>query len=132
MAADRLRDNQSVIDVILDTNILMSIFQLKINIESELDRLLGKYRIIVPSSVISELENLSKKHRIAKTALKFSERYEIINVDKRGDEALIEIVSDAKKKTIIVTNDRELRKKLNTMNVPVIYVRSSSHLDIFY
>jgi rRNA-processing protein FCF1 len=110
----------------------MSVFQLKINLESELDRLLGKYQIIVPSSVISELENLSKKHRIAKTALKFSERYETIHVDKIGDKALIEIASKARKKTIIVTNDREMRKKLNELGMPVIYVRSSSHLDISY
>lgn len=119
-------------DIILDTNILMSIFQVKINLESELDRLLGKYRIVVPSSVRLELENLSKKHRIAKTALKFSERYKVINVDKTGDEALIKIALERKKSVIIATNDRELRKKINMMGLPVIYVRSSSHLDISY
>ncbi|MBA3043927.1 twitching motility protein PilT, partial [archaeon] len=40
--------------VILDSNALLMVFQFRINIESELSRLLGKYEIVIPTTVKNE------------------------------------------------------------------------------
>lgn len=47
--------------VVLDTNALLMPYQFDINIEKELNRLLGVCRIIVPRSVVEEVEKLAEK-----------------------------------------------------------------------
>ena len=60
MASDRLcRDRKERI-VILDTNALMMLFEFSIDLESELNRLLGANSIFVPTTVLDELKFLSE------------------------------------------------------------------------
>ena len=112
--------------VILDSNALLMVFQFRINLESELNRILGSYEIVVPSTVKKELKTLKDKH--AKSALNFSERYRIISAKGNPDDSIIELAE--KEKGIVMTNDRILKKRLRGKNIPVVFLRGKNHLEI--
>ena len=110
--------------VILDSNALIMVFQFRINLESELNRILGSYEIVVPSTVKNELKTL--KERYAKTALSFSERYRAISANGNTDDSILGLAE--KEKGIVVTNDRILKKRLRAKNIPVVFLRGKNHL----
>ncbi len=112
--------------VILDSNALLMVFQFRINLESELERLLGKYEAVVPSTVKNELKKLKNKY--AKNALGFSERYRTVSVKGNTDDSILELAE--KEKGIVVTNDRILKKRLREKGIPVVFLRSKTHLVI--
>jgi len=112
--------------VILDSNALIMVFQFRINLESELNRILGSYEIVVPSTVKKELKTL--RDRYAKSALSFSERYRTISANGNPDDSIIELAE--KEKGVVVTNDRILKKRLREKNIPVVYLRGKNHLEI--
>ena len=112
--------------VILDSNALLMVFQFRINLESELNRLLVSYEIVVPSTVKKELKTLKDKH--AKIALSFSEKYRTISANGNTDDSIIELAE--KEKGIVVTNDKILKKRLREKNIPVVFLRSKTHLEV--
>ena len=115
METDRLRKHK--IKVIFDTSALLTPFEFSINIDIELENLLGSFDAFVPLCVIEELKALAekstgKRKRNATAALKLVKKYKTIECQHREpDKALIEI---AKKlpKAIVATNDTELIQKL--------------------
>ena len=115
-----------MIKVLLDTNVLMMPFEININLERELDRLLGAYEILVPSSVINELKKLSKKNKAASLALTLAKRYAVINTSKEGDLSIIHLAKELK--AVVVTNDKILRKILRNEDIPLIFLRGKDHL----
>ena len=126
------------VDVILDTNALLMFFPFKLNLEAELDRLLGVYRVVIPSVVVTELEKLSKSVPDAKAALQLSKKYEIMELDpnqltnnKSGNDADLAIIALASQlKAIVVTNDKILRSNLKSQNLKSIYLKSKTHLEL--
>jgi len=115
-----------MIKVILDTNALMMPFEININLERELDRLLGAYEILVPSSIIDELKKLSEKDKAASSALKLAERYTVINTSKKGDFSIVHLAKELK--AVVVTNDKILRKILRNEGIQLIFLRGKDHL----
>ncbi len=113
--------------VLLDTNALMMPFQFSLDLEDELVRLLGEYRAAVPSSVIRELEGLSSGHATARAALQFATRFPVIDVEGVGDEALLALAQA--EEAAVLTNDRDLRRRLRKAHLPVIYLRERSRLE---
>ncbi|MFP3871506.1 MAG: DUF120 domain-containing protein [Candidatus Natronoplasma sp.] len=111
--------------IILDTNALLMPFQFSLNIDREIERLFGDVssKVYVPSSVIRELKGLGKKG-----ALKLSEKYKKIDVEKRGDDGVLEAAE--RLEGVIVTNDKELKKRALKKKIPVAYLRSRSHLEL--
>jgi uncharacterized protein len=131
MASDRIWRNREEKIVILDSNATMMLFEFSIDLEDELTRLLGKYHMVVPKPIIRELEFLSKygkgkKRLIAKPALEFVKRYEVVNIDEKGDNAVMHLAK--KLSGIVLTNDRELRKRLRAESLHVIYLRGRNRL----
>lgn len=91
---------------------------------------------ILLSPVKRELELLANKdsqktRREASYALKLSEKCRIVMVDpeKLSTDDVIVKVAQAWNSPVF-TNDRQLRKRLRDIRVPVIYVRQKSRLDI--
>ncbi len=125
--------NKKALKVILDTNFLMMPFQFKVDVEKELSRILDvKFEICVPKSVIKELEGLkrskeSKTRKIASMALEYAKRFKIIDVDKKVDEALVEL--GMSKNNIIATNDKQLLKKLREVGANIVYLRQKKYLE---
>ncbi len=114
--------------VILDTNGLMMPFQFKINIDLELDRLLGFWVGIVPQCVIDELIGLSKADPIARAALKLTEKYDKLNTNAPGDEGVLEALG--RTEGILLTNDKELKRRAITGGSKVIFLRKKKYLVI--
>ena len=60
MASDRLwRDREGRI-VILDSSSILMLFEFFIDLEDELTRLLGRFRILIPKPIFDEIVFLSK------------------------------------------------------------------------
>ena len=110
----------------------MMCFEFSIDLEKELTRLLGMYHIVVPSSIIGELRSLSKKgtgkkNIKAKASLKLIEKYKTVVVDgNNADDSLVELAK--KIDGVVVTNDKELRRRLKMVEVSVIFLRAKKKL----
>jgi len=109
--------------VVLDANSLLMPFQFSVNLDQEIKRLIGNARIYVPSSVIDELNTLDEK-----AALELSEKYRRVQVEKEGDDGVLEAAS--KLDGLVVTNDKELKKRALEQGNPVAFLRSKSHLEL--
>ena len=124
--------------VILDSNAFFVPLQFKIDIFEELKNLLStNFEPILLSPVRKELEKLAEKgspqmRKKASYALKLSEKctYVQLNDDYAcsPDDAILKVAKEWK--SPVFTNDRNLRKRLRNINVPVIYVRQKSRLEI--
>ena len=125
------------VEVIMDSNALFAPLQFRIDILSELERLLNRrFELILLSPVRWELETLAsesspKTRRMAVFALEFAKKCRYIEVHssaKTVDDAIVETA--AKCRIPVFTNDAQLRKRLRDISVPVIYVRQKSRLEI--
>jgi len=130
MASDWLRQHRDTI-VILDSNAILMLFEFSINLEEELTRLFGKFKIIIPRPVVNELQFLSehesgRKKFIAKPALKLIEKYEIVDADGKGDQAILEMAK--KLNCVVLTNDKKLRDKIKKLSLHSVYLRGKSKL----
>jgi len=124
--------------IILDSNALFVPLQLKIDIFEELKKLIKrKFEPVLLSSVRLELEKLAKEaspkmRKNASYALRLAEKCKLIEVDEgivgSPDNVIIEVAREWN--CPVLTNDRRLRKRLRNINVPVIYVRQKSRLEI--
>lgn len=118
--------------VIVDTNALMMPAQKGIDLENEVTRLVGKCEITVPSIVVDEINNLVQREgkirsaaRVAQTLIK---RFRIVKTSGRGDQGIVDYAR--KIQGIVVTNDKELKKELKDIRIPVIYLRGNNHLEL--
>jgi rRNA-processing protein FCF1 len=129
---------KETLKVILDSNALFVPLQFKIDVFSELDRLLSRnFELILLSPVKRELKALAEKgspkmRKKACYALKIAERCKYVEVDDLASALTDDIVVKIAKawNSPVFTNDKQLRKRLRDISVPVIYVRQKSHLEI--
>jgi len=117
--------------VILDSNFLIDLIRFKIPLEEVYELLNYETKFFTLNSVLSELEKVARKKsrdaKYAKASLKLIElkKIEVLNFDKKADEALLSLADE---KTIIATNDKNLRKKLREKGLKAIYVRAKKRL----
>ena len=110
------------------------LFEFPLDWESELQRLLGKYEIVVPSSIVQELTHLADqqggaRRSYAQAALKLIRRFSVVEVDEsQADDSLLELATRVK--GMVVTNDRELRRRLRERSLPVIFFRGKNQLAL--
>ncbi len=124
--------------IILDSNALFVPLQFKIDIFEELKLLNMKFELILLPPIRRELEKLAEKgspktRKNASYALKIAEKCKVVELDKKydsssPDDTVFQVAHEWK--CPVFTNDRELRKRLRNINVPVIYVRQKSRLEI--
>ncbi|MEM2892054.1 MAG: twitching motility protein PilT [Thermoplasmata archaeon] len=110
--------------VVLDANGLLVPFQFKVNIDRELSRLFGDIPVFVPSSVLGELARSGDRR--SQAALKLARRYKIVETELSGDEAVIDIAS--RRNAAVLTNDRELIRRLRELRIPVVRLRGEKYL----
>ena len=127
------------VKIIMDSNALFVPLQFKIDIFEQIDKLLNmRFELILLSPIRRELEKLAKKgsskmQKNASYALKMAEKCKLIELDeKRPDSSPDDSIFQAAREwnSPVFTNDRKLRKRLRDINVPVIYVREKSRLEI--
>ena len=123
--------------IILDSNALFVPLQFKIDIFEELKTLLNRnFELVLLSPIRRELEKLAEKgspgmRRNASYALNLAERCVFYDVNREfasPDDAVLQMAKEWN--CPVFTNDRELKKRLRDINVPVIYVRQKSRLEI--
>jgi rRNA-processing protein FCF1 len=122
----------------MDSNIFFVPAKFRIDIFREMQKLLATK--VEPIILLPVLEELKKVYRLGGLKLKkqVSLALEFVKQCKTMDAELLEgesiddyIVRVAKNlNCIVATNDRNLRKKLRDINIPVIYVREKSHLVV--
>jgi len=126
MEINRLWNNK-MIKIILDTNFVGIPFEFKVDIYSELERIIDeKYELFFPDICLNELKKL-KFGEVAKD-LMLKKGVKILPLEKKGsvDETLINFAKE--NGYAIATQDKELRKKALKYNIPIIILRSKSHL----
>jgi len=125
------------VKVILDSNFLMVPFQFHVDIFEELEYLLQKkIDFIVPSSVKLELTAISSRGgegaAEASLALQLASRCRVVDVTLQPHETVDDAIVKAAQKlgAVVATNDIELKKRLRDINVPVVYLREKSKLEV--
>src|SRR3989338_6508285 len=123
--------------IIIDTNMLMAAAQFKTDIFSEIERVcLFNYGVCAVGKTIDELERIKElqkgKHKAAaKMALALIKSHK---VRKIADDEIAGSVDDIilriadKEKHVVVTQDRELKRKLKGKGIPVMTLRQKKHL----
>jgi len=130
----------SMKEIILDTNFLFIPFQFKVDIFSELAKVMNEpYEVYILEQTINELNNIvktqkGKNREYALMALKLIEKKRIkqkslymFPLSKTVDDILVEI-SD--KNIIIATQDKELKKRLKSRGIQTIILRSKKYLEL--
>ena len=124
--------------VILDSNALFVPLKFKIDIFEELKRLLNRnVEFVLLSPVKRELEMLAAKdspkiRREAVYALRLAEKCKYVAVDDYEKLPTDDVIVKVAKawSSPVFTNDRQLKRRLRDISVPVIYVRQKSRLEI--
>jgi len=133
-----LKHTKKTLKIIIDSNVLFVPLKFKIDIFEGLKTLLNmNFEPVLLSPVLQELEKLAKDSspkmkKNAMYALKLTEKctlaYMNANFTGSPDDIIIRVAQEWK--CPVFTNDRHLRKRLRDINVPVIYVRQKSRLEI--
>jgi rRNA-processing protein FCF1 len=122
-------------NILLDTNFLIYCAKQKIDYLREIERLFPKYEVIVPSSVIGELESLLRREKgksaatiklvlaLIENSVKKGNLKEIKTENHIADEALVEF---DKKDNIIATVDKELKERFK--NAKILTIRQKRYL----
>ena len=110
--------------VVLDTNALLMPFEVGLNLDIEVRNLLGDVRFVVPGPLVGELKHLDNKW--AKAAITLARSREIVQAESHGDDSVLEVAE--REQAYILTNDKELRRRARKAGIPLIYLRSGTHL----
>lgn len=132
------KPRRNLLKVILDSNAFFTPLQFKVDIFEELRILLNRrFEPILLSQVKQELERLSRQGSVqmrkdASFALKLTEKCKLVTTDETETDNVDDVIIMAASKggCVVFTNDRQLKKKLRDINVPVIYLRQKSRLTI--
>ena len=107
--------------IILDTNFLLIPYQFKVDIFSEIDRIiLEKYQLYILDKTLDELEKIVKdkeqkgKNKLAaKLALLLVKAKDVKIIKTKKDKLVDDLIVElADKDTIVCTQDTELKKRL--------------------
>jgi rRNA-processing protein FCF1 len=125
------------VKVILDSNFLMIPFQFNLDVFQEIEYLLQrKVDFIVPSLVKSELTGISTRGGEgapeASLALQLASRCRVVEVALNPGETVDDAILKASQKlgAVVATTDIELKKRLRDVNIPVVYLRDKSKLEV--
>jgi len=124
--------------IIFDANALFVPLQFNIDIFEETKQLLDRnFEAVVLLSTCQELERIAKQgpletRRKAAFALELAKKCRILKTSKESETPTDDLIVQAASKHNwpVFTNDRQLRNRLRDINVPVIYVRQKSRLDM--
>lgn len=114
--------------VLLDTNALLMPFQMGLDVEGEVLRVMGRCRMVVPRVVVAELRTMGSSLRDGAAALKFAERFEVMETVGLGDDAVVDLA--IRTGGTVVTGDRGLIKRLHNAGLRVLRPRQKKQLEL--
>lgn len=125
--------------VILDTNFLLIPGELGVDIFSELERIMEeKYKVCIMEATMRELEELIERKR--KSQEGFNAKLGYIMAKQKNlktlkgssstyaDDSIVSYAEKNPDKVIVATQDKELIKRLNKINVKTIGLRQKKYL----
>ena len=129
---------EETMKVVLDANFLFVPSQFNLDIFEELANLLNqRFEPIILSSTQKELQGLAessspKKRKQARLALRLAEKCRAFSAEKGLRETFDDVIVRvaAEWKSPVATNDRELRRRLRNLGVPVIFLRQKRRLEL--
>ena len=136
MATHRFRHYKIIkmvnMKVIIDTNAFMIPVQFGVDIFKELNRL-GFDEFLVPSGVVRELKTLKqlakgKDKLAANTGFTLTQQCTQVMTEGPVDDAIIELAIE--EEAAVLTNDIELKKRLCSKDITVVYLRGKDHLEM--
>lgn len=114
--------------MLVDANALLLPFTSHFRLEEEIYLHVDGARVLVPSSVLGELERVADRgNAFARAAREFARRFDVVHTEAQGDDALVEL--GRRLSAWVLTGDRALRTRLLEAGVPVLFPRGKSHLD---
>jgi len=118
--------------IIIDTNGFMVPIQFGVDIFEELNRL-GFNEFCVPEAVIFEIERLIKREKgsdrtAAKVARSMMGRCERIVATGSADDVILRLAKNMG--AAVLTNDRELKRRLADNRIQTVSLRQKNKLDI--
>jgi rRNA-processing protein FCF1 len=124
--------------MIIDTNFLFIPSKFRLDIFEELPKLLGhNVEPVLLSQAYSELQKLAKSNSVklskqAQLGLKLAKKCRIVEVERKGNESNDDLILRiaVEWKCPVATNDRELRRKLRSVGVSVVFLRQKSLLAV--
>jgi rRNA-processing protein FCF1 len=126
------------IKVVLDANFFFVSSQFNVDVFEELANLLNRrFEAVLLSSTQKELQGLAessspKQRKQAQLALRLAEKCNVVSVEKglmdTYDDVIVRVAAEWK--SPVATNDRELRKRLRKVGVPVVFLRQKRRLEM--
>ena len=124
--------------IIIDTNFLFIPSKFRLDIFEELPKLLGQnVEPVLPSQTYRELQKLAKSNSVklskqAQLGLKLDRKCRLVEVERKGNESNDDLIlrMAAEWKCPVATNDKELRRKLRSVGVSVVFLRQKSLLAV--
>lgn len=124
--------------IIIDTNFLFIPSKFRLDIFEELPKLLGQnVEPVLPSQTYRELQKLAKSNSVklskqAQLGLKLARKCRLVEVERKGNESNDDLIlrMAAEWKCPVATNDKELRRKLRSVGVSVVFLRQKSLLAV--
>lgn len=108
--------------IILDTNFILTCLKYKVDILSELDRIIDfKYKVYIIDRTINELKG-KKLEKLAKTFIKK------LSIIKTKEHLSVDNLLLQQKSAIIATQDKILKEKLKKAKIPIIILRQKKYL----
>ncbi|HZY71253.1 MAG TPA: hypothetical protein VFF67_09805 [Thermoplasmata archaeon] len=113
----------------MDANALFLPFTASVALVPEIERLVPNARVVVPSSVIEELQLLRERDTPnAKAAIELSRAFDTVANDGRGDVAILRLAQSAG--AAVVTADAELGRTLREAGIDTIVPRDRARLEL--
>jgi rRNA-processing protein FCF1 len=127
--------------IILDTNFLFIPGDIGVDIFIEIDRIINEpYELCVMDSTIKELENIifssakQKQGLNAKLGLILIKQKNLKTIkgssNNYADTSILEYAAKCPEKTIIATQDKDLKQKLKKVPVRIITLRQKKYLEM--
>ena len=121
--------------IILDTNFLFITFEFRIDLISEIKRVVGSdYTLYIYEGTINELKAIEKRKdknkKFLPLIMTMLHRYNIKIIKSNQTYIDDQILENLNEKVIIATNDKELRLKIWNKRFKVLYMRQKSYLEL--
>ncbi|MFH1240553.1 MAG: hypothetical protein V1672_05050 [Candidatus Diapherotrites archaeon] len=123
----------SVNKIALDTSILLDAIEFKVDVFTEIKNKLGDVEFIVPAQIMKELDEISKRDEKKKRQIMLIKEImnkngvKIVKCEAKNADLALEMLSQT---AIIATNDKELRKRIKSVNNKIIFLRKQKYIDL--
>ena len=121
--------------ILLDTNFLLAVYQFKVDIFAELDRICNfNYKLFILDKTIEELKNIIERQKgrhkdAARIALQLLKLRKVGVIKTRSKKHTDDVILDyAEKDYLVATQDKDLKRRLIHHNVKVIVLRQKKIL----